>query len=140
MRGGQSRLTSRYVLVLPLGQTGSEPLSQQSLARWRIKSGPGASGWRSDRRTEGRGLVKKNQQENRTGEDRSTRVPSCRGTNQTGNPLPPHFKCIFSITFMAPGGKIKFYDAPQRHSRVFAPLQRKFRDNDVPAQRVKNEG
>lgn len=53
--------------------------------------------------------------------------------------LSPHFKCIFSITFMAPGGKIKFYDAPQRHSRVFAPLQKKFRDNDVPAQRVKNE-
>lgn len=41
---------SRYVLVLPLGQTASELLSQQSLARWRTESCPGASEWRSEER------------------------------------------------------------------------------------------
>lgn len=50
IKNGQSRLTSRYVLVLPLGQTASELLSQQSLARWRTESCPGASGWRSEER------------------------------------------------------------------------------------------
>lgn len=125
-------------LVSPLGQTGSELLSQQSLARWRIKSGPGASGWRSDRRTEGRGHVKKTNR--KTGQEETEAQESHPAEAQIKLEPPPHFKCIFSITFMAPGGKIKFYDALQRHSRVFAPLQRKFRDNDVPAQRVKNEG
>lgn len=47
---GQSRLLSRCVLVLPLGQTASELLSQRSLARWRTASCPGASRWRSEDR------------------------------------------------------------------------------------------
>lgn len=54
MKNEQSRLISRYVLVLPLGQTGSELLSQRSLARWRTESCPGASEWRSDKRMTGR--------------------------------------------------------------------------------------
>lgn len=48
MKNGQSRPASRYILVLPLGQTASELLSRQSLARWRTESCPGASGWRSE--------------------------------------------------------------------------------------------
>lgn len=43
----------RYVLVLPLGQTVSELLSQRSLARWRTMSCPGAAEWRSEE-TEGK--------------------------------------------------------------------------------------
>lgn len=49
LKNRQSRLVSRYVLVLPLGQTGNERLSQQSLAPWRTESGPGASEWRSEK-------------------------------------------------------------------------------------------
>lgn len=72
------------------------------------------------------------QQENSTGEDRSTmRAPSCRGTNPP-NPL------TLGV-FLARGGKTKSSDAPQRHTRVSAPLQRKFGGDDVPAQRVKSE-
>lgn len=50
LKNGQSRLASRYVLVLPLGQTVSELLSLQSLAQWKTESGPGAAGWRSEGR------------------------------------------------------------------------------------------
>lgn len=50
LKNGQSRLMSRYILVLPLGQTGNELLSQRSLAQWRTESGPGASDWRSEKK------------------------------------------------------------------------------------------
>lgn len=50
-----------------------------------------------------------------------------------------HFQCIFRITFIAPCGKTKFYDAPQQRSGVLAPLQRKFRDDDVRARCVKSD-
>lgn len=58
IKNGQSRLMSRYVLVLPLGQTASELLSQQCLARWRTKSDPGASELRSEERN-GKQALKK---------------------------------------------------------------------------------
>lgn len=55
-------------------------------------------------------------------------------------PLFPTLMYIFRVTFIAPGGEAKFYDARQRRSKDFAPLQRKFRDDKaVTARGVKSE-
>lgn len=69
IKNEQRRLTSRYVLVLPLGQTTTELLSLQSLARWRTESCPGASGRRSEER--------KGKQAWKLIEETGTADPSC---------------------------------------------------------------
>lgn len=89
IKNGQSRLMSRYVLVLPLGQTASELLSQRSLARWRIESCPGASGCRSEER--------KGKQAWKTGqiEETGTTDPSCRCFHKTCFLLQVCVQCCF---------------------------------------------
>lgn len=64
---------SRYVLALPLGQTASVLLSQQSLAQWRTESCPGASGWRSEERERGKAGMKNNRTDRRDWHNRSNR-------------------------------------------------------------------
>ena len=89
IKNGQSRLMSRYVLVLPLGQTASELLSQRSLAWWRTESCPGASGCRSEER--------KSKQAWKTGqtEETGTTEPSCRCFHKTRFQLQVCVHCCF---------------------------------------------